>query len=367
MIIFDTSMMRDYITATKNAVDKLDDASADLKKITDHRSWTCPERNTIDTDISNSKKAVKAICDDTKNYCDNVQFALSEFDNHQKTIASWFHDVVEKIKEWVSDIVNPVSDVIGKINLWLNNHFGFVVGGDNEQVSLPPEPYQEVHETEEEKQERIEREIQEEVNTCYSLNPAMYSLWGVSKEEMLSLRRESKDTAEFETKLQERLNGKCRFIEDPPYDSKLWFTIDGKENWGLYERWGNCTWYAFSRYQQIYGAPPSCVSLTGDDPPHAGKIDRMVDPKLFDVVDTADCNYSELTTGLAVAHAGKYMPNNNWHTDLGHVVFVEGVVGNTVYYSDCWDSKCRLTALPIDKFKEDYDTVITAKQGAYNG
>lgn len=357
MIIFDTSMMRDYITATKNAVDKLDDASADLKKITDHRSWTCPERNTIDTDISNSKKAVKAICDDTKNYCDNVQYALSEFDNHQKTIASWFHDVVEKIKEWVSDIVNPVSDVIGKINLWLNNHFGFVVGGDNEQVSLPPEPYQEVHETEEEKQERIEREIQEEVNTCYSLNPAMYSLWGISEENMLSLRREAKDTAEFEAKLQTLLNSKCGYQDESRYGQASVTYMCGGQPWGLYERRDNCTWYAFSRYKEVYGEPPICAWGGGN----GGQIDSMVDTGLYDVTATTVCNYSELTTGLAVAHAGKYMPSDSYTTDDGHVVFVEGVVGNTVYYSDCWDSKCRLTALPIDKFKEDYDTVITAK------
>jgi len=103
-----------------------------------------------------------------------------------------------------------------------------------------------------------------------------------------------------------------------------YYDINGiyRQNWGLYEKSGGCTWFAFNRWKEVNGTE---LEFHGAGGGNATNWDERISREHFDVLDLTSNSDPSVISRNTIA---------NIEGDPGHVVYVEGVIDGMVYYSE---------------------------------
>lgn len=212
--------------------------------------------------------------------------------------------------------------------------------------------------------------IKESVEKTYKSSPT-YEYWGIIDADVAAIEESSKTEEEAQQKLQQALKGKLdaavangHHADTSGYSRNTkysYYDYDGvyRENWGLYEESGGCTWYAFNRYREMNNKD---LVFHGAGGGNAQDWDDRIDANQFDKISTsADCN--GITNAIAVDNEGSPDSNGAYY---GHVAYVEAIIGDTVYMSEGWYSngsfhQTGLRTMALSDFSAKYETLIVAK------
>lgn len=359
MIIFDTGMMRDYISAAKRASNNLEKANSDLRKVISHDAWTCPEKNDIDANIQNYRNDLKKLSEDTLSYCLAVENALTEFEDKENLLSRLFNKVVGSIKKWVSDTVDNITETVQKVSSWLASLFERDTRQDNEIVLFPELPdvisNQDIQWGDE--------IIVLKTESFMGEHAELIALLGISKEEFLECGKNAKNENELNDKLCELLISRADRFQfeksygDPNNDGLIYLRLST----GGYYMWQNCTWYATGRYNETHGHTPivNPAYISSNGSPNGGVYTQMLDSNSYNITSSQDADYSNIKGGIATGYpyGGPY----------GHVVYIEDCIGNNVVFSeritlyDGGPSVNRIQIKSIDDFKKQYSTVAVEK------
>lgn len=191
----------------------------------------------------------------------------------------------------------------------------------------------------------------------------IYKAWGLTKSEIIdrvctnSTKQQTEVSMLFLLKLHlDQAVDKSMDISS--YNEKTYYSYysdSGKycKDWGLYEIYGGCTWYAFNRFRQINGTD---LMFKGAGGGNANQWDDRIMLDRFKKI-----NASGLTNGMinAVGVDDQGFPVGGVY--YGHVVYIEAVLGDNVYFSEGWYSNgfhSRLRCVSINDFANTYETVI---------
>ena len=196
----------------------------------------------------------------------------------------------------------------------------------------------------------------------------LYSNWGINEAEVIEKATGANSKSAVDKLMLDLLKVKLdahvgKSMNVSSYNSKTYYSYydsDGiyRQNWGLYQKSGGCTWFAFNRHAQINKG--KTLIFRGAGGGNAGTWDNRIHTSYFNKFSTKDLK-NGMTNLVAVDDQGS--PINGVY--YGHVVFVEAVIDNNIYFSEGWYRSgifhSRLVKKSINDFAKIYETVIISK------
>lgn len=194
-----------------------------------------------------------------------------------------------------------------------------------------------------------------------------YREWGISETCAMDLANYAKNKQGVEANLKYELflrlyKAVGKSMDVSGYANKTYYSYydsNGvyRKNWGLYEKAGGCTWFAFNRFREINGYD---LLFKGAGGGNANTWDDRIMTNEFKKVNTSTIS-NGLVNAIGVDNQGS--PINGVY--YGHVVYIELVHNGYVYYSEGWHNgsgfHSRLVKTSISNFAKIYETVIIPK------
>lgn len=190
---------------------------------------------------------------------------------------------------------------------------------------------------------------------------SIYAYWGITRVQAMDLANTASSKADVKNNLMMALKSKLekavgKSMDVSGYKTKTRYTYtDGngvvRKNWGLYEKSGGCTWYAFNRYLEINGTELMFKGAGGGD---AKNWDERINTSYFSKISTAKLK-NQTINAIAVDNEGS--------RGYGHVAFIELVLDGYVFYSHGGYTtngafNSRLEMKSINEFAEIFETVL---------
>lgn len=194
-----------------------------------------------------------------------------------------------------------------------------------------------------------------------------YREWGVSETRAMDLANYARNKKCVEANLKYELflrmyRAVGKSMDVSGYKTKTYYSYyDSKgvyrKNWGLYEKTGGCTWFAFNRFREVNGKD---LIFKGAGGGNANTWDDRIVTNNFKKISA-----SSITNGLMNAIGVDNQGSPIGGVYYGHVVYIELVHNGYVYYSEGWYNgsgfHSRLVKTSISNFAKTYETVIIPK------
>lgn len=189
---------------------------------------------------------------------------------------------------------------------------------------------------------------------------SIYADWGITRVQAMDLANTASSKAGVKNNLMAALKSKLekavgKSMDVSSYKTKTRYTYTDsngvvRKNWGLYEKSGGCTWYAFNRFLEINGTG---LMFKGAGGGNAKNWDERINTSYFSKINATKLK-NQTINAVAVDNEGS--------RGYGHVAYIELVLDGYVYYSHGWYTNgkftSRLEKKSLKDFAKTFETVL---------
>jgi chromosome segregation ATPase len=109
MININTDTLQDVMATLESATNSIDQAAAQLQRITTHTNWGCAERTRLNAAIQNNRKEIQRIQSASESFLNTAKSVSNELVSTESTISQMFSSVESALAQSLADPVASTS------------------------------------------------------------------------------------------------------------------------------------------------------------------------------------------------------------------------------------------------------------------